>query len=584
MLRNVDAERISDRTTIGMFARQAASLEQRTYVRYHDGDDWRPVSWSQMREWAQRVAVHLLDAGVEPGDRSAILAENRLEWLVCDLAIQMVGGVTVPIYPTVPTRTVQHVLDHSGSRMVFVASEEDQARLAPHRAIRMDTEVSEWMAEATAAEALAWVQARAEAVRPDDLCTIVYTSGTTGEPKGVMLAHRCIADIVHSSLEAFPVGPEDEALSFLPYAHVFERINGIFESFASGASGWLSRGIDRLADDLRECKPTVMVSVPRVYEKMHQRVMAQVAVSPGHRRLLFRWAVGQGRRRSRGQWSPLHAIADRLVLAKLRYLLCGGRLRFFVSGGAPLSREIEEFFWSIGVKILNGWGMTETSSGACSNTLSAHRFETVGRPLPGVEMRVAEDGELLVRSPGNMLGYFRNEAATAETFVDGWLRTGDVGEIDADGFIRITDRKKDLIKTAGGKFVAPQVHESRLQQAAVIERAVVLGDERPYVVALIVPEWHAVKLETGIDGDPERLVEDERVRARIQRQVDDLNQDLGSWETIKYFALLPHDFSEESGEVTPTLKIKRRVVEAHHRDKIEAMYAHKKPSAEATHR
>jgi long-chain acyl-CoA synthetase len=584
MLRNVDAERISDRTTIGMFARQAAGLEQRTYVRHHDGGDWRAVSWSQMREWAQRVAVHLLDAGVEPGDRSAILAENRLEWLVCDLAIQMVGGVTVPIYPTVPTRTVQHILDHSGSRMVFVANDEDRARLAPHRAIRMDTEVSEWMAEDQAAEALAWVQARAEAVRPDDLCTIVYTSGTTGEPKGVMLAHRCIADIVRSSLEAFPVGPEDEALSFLPYAHVFERINGIFESFASGATGWLSRGIDRLADDMRECRPTVMVSVPRVYEKMHQRVMAQVAVSPGHRRLLFRWAVGQGRRHSRGQWAPLHAIADRLVLAKLRYLLCGGRLRFFVSGGAPLSREVEEFFWSIGVKILNGWGMTETSSGACSNTLAAHRFETVGRPLPGVEMSVAEDGELLVRSPGNMLGYFRNEAATAETFVDGWLRTGDVGEIDPDGFIRITDRKKDLIKTASGKFVAPQVHESRLQQAAVIERAVVLGDERPYVVALIVPEWHALKLETGIDGDPERLVEDERVRARIQRHVDELNQDLGSWETIKYFELLPHDFSEEGGEVTPTLKIKRRVIETHHRDKIEAMYAHKKPPAEATHR
>jgi long-chain acyl-CoA synthetase len=227
--------------------------------------------------------------------------------------------------------------------------------------------------------------------------------------------------------------------------------------------------------------------------------------------------------------------------------------------------------------------MTETSSGACSNTLSAHRFETVGIPVPGVEMRVADDGELLVRSPGNMLGYFHNEAATAEAFIDGWLRTGDVGQIDADGFVRITDRKRDLIKTAGGKFVAPQVHEARLQADAVIERAVVLGDQRPYVVALIVPDWRALRLETGIDGDPEQLVEDGRVRALIQRHVDELNQDLGSWETIKYFELLPHDFSEETGELTPTLKIKRRVVEDHHRDKIEAMYAHKKP-AEVTQR
>jgi long-chain acyl-CoA synthetase len=358
---------------------------------------------------------------------------------------------------------------------------------------------------------------------------------------------------------------------------VFERINGIFEGFASGASTWLSRGSDRLIDDLRECRPSVMVSVPRVYEKMHQRVMAQVAVSPPHRRRLFRWAVGQGRRRSRGQSAPLHRVADILVLSKLRRLLTGGRLRFFVSGGAPLSREVEEFFWSIGVKILNGWGMTETSSGACSNTLTAHRFETVGRPLPGVEVRVADDGELLITSPGNMLGYFRDEAATAEVLADGWLRTGDVGEIDADGFVRITDRKKDLIKTSGGKYVAPQVHENRLKQAAVIENAVVLGDGRPYVVALIVPDWQAVKLETGTDGAPEQLVEDPRVRELIQRHVDELNQDLGSWETIKYFDLLPHEFSEESGELTPTLKVKRKAVAERHRDKIEAMYAHKKP-------
>jgi long-chain acyl-CoA synthetase len=530
-----------------------------------------------MRERSLRVAVHLLEEGVAPGDRVGILAENRLEWLVCDLAIQMLGAAAVPIYPSSSTHTVREILDHSGARLVFVASEADQARVAPLRSVRMDGEASGWMTETPATEALALIQARAEAVRPDDLCTIVYTSGTTGKPKGVMLAHRCIVDIVRSSLEVFPVGPDDEALSFLPYAHVFERINGIFEGFASGASGWLSRGSERLIDDLRECRPTVMVSVPRVYEKMHQRVMALLAVSPPHRRLLFEWAVGQGRRRSRGEAAPLHGVADRLVLSKLRALLTGGRLRFFVSGGAPLSREVEEFFWSIGVKILNGWGMTETSSGACSNTLTAHRFETVGRPLPGVEMRTAEDGELLVRSPGNMLGYFRDEAATADALVDGWLRTGDVGEIDADGFVRITDRKKDLIKTSGGKFVAPQVHEARLRQAAVIENALVLGDERPYVVALIVPDWQAVKVETGIDGDPERLVVDPRVRELVQRQVDELNQDLGSWETIKYFGLLPRDFSEDSGELTPTLKVKRKAVEERHRDKIEAMYAHEKP-------
>jgi long-chain acyl-CoA synthetase len=271
------------------------------------------------------------------------------------------------------------------------------------------------------------------------------------------------------------------------------------------------------------------------------------------------------------------------VLSKLRQRLTGGRLRFFVSGGAPLGREVEEFFWSFGVPIYNGWGMTETSSGATSNNPRRHRFETVGTPLPGVRLRIAGDGEVLVDGPGNMLGYFRNEAATAEVLQDGWIHTGDVGELDGDGFLRITDRKKDLIKTAGGKFVAPQPLEAILQQAPIVERALVLGDERPYAVALIVPDWNVLRRQLGLDGEPESLLEDGRARAAIQRLLDDMNAELGSWERIKFFQLLAHDFSEEKGEITPTLKVKRRVVQERYREQIEHMYSGKGRPAEAAH-
>jgi long-chain acyl-CoA synthetase len=325
-----------------------------------------------------------------------------------------------------------------------------------------------------------------------------------------------------------------------------------------------------------------MVAVPRVYEKMHQRIMAVVRENPPRRQALFRWALDLGRRRARGERPLLYPLAERLVLGPVRKRLTGGRLRFFVSGGAPLSAEIEGFFWALGVKILNGWGMTETSSGATSNTEQRHRFETVGPPLPGVEVKVAEDGEFMVKSPGNMLGYYRNPDATAQTLRDGWVMTGDIGALDPDGFLRITDRKKELIKTSVGKYVAPQPVETHLQQAPEIERALVIGDERPYVVALIVPDWDVLRAELGITGEPRELVKDDRVREAIQRRVDEVNGALSDWETIKYFELLPEDFTEANDEITPTLKVKRRVVNQRYRDLIETMYQGKTRPSPAT--
>src|SRR5438094_1681131 len=314
-----------------------------------------------------------------------------------------------------------------------------------------------------------------------------------------------------------------------------------------------------------------MCSVPRVYEKMYAAVMARVHEASPARRAIFKWAVRTGARYLRASNpGPIvrsqRAVADRLVLASLRMRLTGGRLRFFISGGAGLAREIEEFFWSIGVPILNGWGMTETSSGVCSNTLLQHKFLTVGKPFPGVEIKIADDGEILVKGPGNMLGYHRNPAATAEMLRDGWIYSGDIGEFDADGYLKITDRKKSLFKTAGGKYIAPVPLEQGLMRNSLLQRAIVVGDARPYVTALVVPDWEDARKQ-GLDEGA--------VRASIQTTIDDLNTHLGKWETIKYFTMLPHDFTEEAGELSLKLDVRRKVVAEHFRDLVEAMYAGK---------
>jgi long-chain acyl-CoA synthetase len=381
-------------------------------------------------------------------------------------------------------------------------------------------------------------------------------------------------DISRAILKVFPLSTDDSTLSFLPYSHVFERINGIFIGLLFGGQTWISRGTEHLAEELGEVKPTVMNSVPRVYEKMHAAVMARVREAPAIRRALFTWALGVGTKfiqvRNPGmllRWQ--HRLADRLVLAPLRLRLTGGRLRFFVSGGAALAREIEEFFWAIGVPILNGWGMTEVSSGATSNTLAEHRFLTVGKPFPGVQIKIADDGEILINSPGNMVGYHNKPEATAEMLRDGWIYSGDIGEIDADGFLKITDRKKSLFKTAVGKYVAPQPLEFELMRDHLIERAVVIGEGRPFVTALLVPDWDAARKE-GLD--------EAGLKAHVQKVVDEANSRVGNWERIQYFTLLPEDFSEAKGELSLKLDVKRKVVQDHYQAQIEDMYSRKKSS------
>jgi long-chain acyl-CoA synthetase len=582
--RELNPESIADRTTAGVFFRQAKRFCDRPLVHYPTDDGWKIATWADMRRDILAVASALVEAEIKPGDHVVLMGENSLQWLYCDFGIQAAGAIAVPIYSGTVPEVAQTIAANCAAVMAIMSDAKMATKLRTSDTlksiVRMDVDVAQWVTQP--ARHQDEVVARLERIRPDDVCTIVYTSGTTGDPKGAELAHRNLVDVSRAVLKVHPLTLADFTLSWLPFSHVFERINGTLTILMLGGEMWLSHGVDHLAEDLAEVQPTILLSVPRVYEKMHSRVMDVVREAPRIRQAMFGWAVGVGNRFAHEPHpGPLlateHRLAERLVLGPLRKRLVGGRLRFFISGGAALAREIEEFFWAIGVPILNGWGMTETSSGACSNTLTQHRFLTVGKPFPGIELKFAEDGEILVSSPGNMLGYHNNPVATAEMLDGPWIRTGDIGEVDADGFLKITDRKKDLIKTAGGKYVAPQQLEFEIQRDELVEQAVIIGESRPYVTALIVPDWAAVTKR--IPGRPEDLVNDKRVVALIGASVDAINKHAGSWEAIQYFTLLPRAFSEEAGEITPTLKIKRKVIAQRYTDQIESMYDGKKKPA-----
>ena len=574
----LNPEGIADRTTVGVFYSQAARYADRPLVHHIVGESWKTETWADMKRYVLAIASALVDASVQQGDRVVILSENRYEWVASDFGIQSAGGVTVPIYTGTAPEVIQKIIDNSETVLAIASNQALAGKLkvggSLKKIVTIDSDVSAWMVRRP--QQLVTVAARLAAVKPDDLCTILYTSGTTGDPKGVELAHRCLVDVGRAALKVFVLSESDKALSFLPYSHAFERINGVFFNLLYGGEAWISRGADHLAEEIAAVQPTVMNSVPRVYEKMYAAVTAGVRKAPGYRQGLFRWALNIGRQynveKKRGALlEAQYRIADRLVLGALRKRLTGGRLRFFISGGAALSQEIEEFFWSCNIPILNGWGMTELSSGVCSNRLDAHKFLTVGKPFPGVELKIADDGEILVKGPGNMLGYHENPEATAETLKDGWIYTGDIGVIDADGFLKITDRKKALFKTAVGKYIAPQPIEFGLTQDPLIDRAVVIGEGRPYVVALVVPDWTAAK-QQGLD--------DAALREHVQKVVDGVNSHLGNWETVKYFALLDEDFTEAKGELSLKLDVKRKVVAQNYASQIEAMYSGKsKPTA-----
>ena len=575
------------------------------------GDGVEELSTQELFDRIRDLSLGLGALGVGPGDRVAILSDSRPEWVVADLAALVAGAVTAPIYPTLPEAQVRYILADSGARVAVVADETQAAKV---RAVWDELpELSAMVIMDPAADAAAGEESgsgreelslaeatdrghrrlmtedglgreykeRATAIAPDQLATIIYTSGTTGEPKGVMLTHGNVASNVMAGGSVVRVDSEDAALSFLPLSHAFERAV-VFLYLYQGVTVTFAESLDTIARDLGAVRPTVMTGVPRVYEKFHARVHEAVAGAPAIRRRLFHWAVGVGLRRARadlaGRSASLstrlqHGLADRLVLSKVRGRL-GGRLRFVVSGSAPLSTPIAEFFFAIGIRVVEGYGLTETSPTLTVNPLERAKLGTVGPALPGVELKIADDGEVLARGPNVMEGYYNKPEATAEVMRDGWFCTGDIGSLDDDGYLTLLDRKKELIVTAGGKNIAPNPIEAELKRSPLVAEAVLIGDRRPYVAALLVPDFAALATRADVESaSREETVERADVVALFDEVVEKVNAGLARHEQIKRSALLPAEFGIATGELTPTLKVKRRVVAQRWNDVIERLYA-----------
>ncbi len=553
------------------------------------GDELTDLTYGEVLHRARAVAAGLAALGIAPGDRVGLLSENRPEWAIADYGCLLSGVIDVPVYPTLIASQVGFILDNAGARLVFASSREqvdkalaaadevgleltvvalDPIAIPSPRVIHWNDLIARGL-EQLGDQPMAEFEQRARAITPDDLATILYTSGTTGAPKGVMLTHGNLSSNVWACSKILDVGSTDVTLSFLPLSHVLQRMVD-FLLLAAGCTIAYARDIRNVAADLQVVRPTVVVSVPRLYEKVYSRVVE----SEGLKGRLVAWAV-----RVATQWTDVvlagrspgpslairHAVADRLVYSKIRDGV-GGRLKWFVSGGAPLEPTIARFFYAAGLPILEGYGLTETSPVTNVNSLEMLRIGTVGPPVPGTEIRIAADGEIFVRGPQVMKGYYRNPEATAEVIDDeGWFQTGDIGELTDEGCLRITDRKKDIIVTAGGKNIAPQPIENRLVTNPFIEQVVMVGDKRKFPAMLVVPAFDALESwarSHGVpSGDRKALLADPAVQAHMERQVMEHLGDLSGFETPKKIALLDQEFTIEDGTLTPSLKVRRRVVQ-----------------------
>ena len=593
-----------------MFFKRAEELAARPRYRYRVADSWREVTWQTTAERVRAIAAGLIDLGVGPGDRVALLANTRPEWMEIDFAILACGALTVPIYQSNLPAECGYILANSESSVVFVENPKQRAKIEELTrrgfeldgvrqtvsvrsviTIEGDPEAGESLAtfvkrgRDALGRMLAEIDGRVADLERDQLATIVYTSGTTGPPKGVLQTHGNHLATVESLLKLGIAREGDVDFFFLPLAHSFARLIEYY-GVAAGTITAFARSIDTLAEDLASSRPHLVPAVPRIYEKLYGRMQGARASGGALRRALFDWAVGVGRARTAYQQAgrPLptllawqDALAHRLVFSRIHQLL-GGNIRYMTSGGAPLSREIAEFFHAVGLPVLEGYGLTETTPSLTVNRPERFKLGTVGLPLDCCELRIAPDGEILARGANVALGYHRRPEATAESWDrEGWFHTGDIGEFDADGFLRITDRKKDLIKTSGGKYVAPQKIENLLKLQPHVSQAVVIGDNRKYCTALITLDQEEAGRWASAQGlrlaSPEEMAAHPRVRELIEAEVAAVNRELASYESIKYFRILPRDLSTESGELTPSLKVKRKVMAERYRQQIEEMYA-----------
>jgi len=569
---------------------------------------WTALSYDAWARTVRTLAAALAE-WVEPGDTVCLISENRREWTFVDLAVQSLAGILAPIYPTSPPKDVAYIVGDAGAKILFVDTEAQLQRVLQlrqegqlpglERIVVFDGADPAGEDVVTLASLLqrgeglddSVVDERVGALDPDAMATLIYTSGTTGKPKGVMLTHRNFISNVHAAFGR--VGEEKFRdtmfLSFLPLSHSLERTCGYYMALRVGGTISYAESIEKLVQNLGEVRPTVLISVPRIYEKVYAKVQSNA--SSGFKKVVFDWAMGVGRTKAYAEAErqpvPLYArlfypLAHKLVFSKLHDTL-GGRLEFTVSGGAPLSKEIAIFLKAAGLTVLEGYGLTETAPILTINGPHWTRFGAVGQTLDGVEVKIdpepdAEregEGEILARGPNIMLGYYNKAEATAEVMEDGgWFRTGDIGYLDDDGFLYITDRKKELLKTSGGKYVAPAPIENALKLSPLIEQACVIGNRRKFCTALIFPDVEALSSRLGKDlpGDPSQLAGMDDVQNVLEAEVDRANQGLGKWESIKTFAVLPRPLGIDEGELTPTLKMKRRVIDEHFEDLIDGLY------------
>jgi long-chain acyl-CoA synthetase len=559
-----------------------------------------PISTEEFRSRVISLALGLQSLGVKPGDKVVLLAENSPDWTIADYAVLCLGAATVPIYTSLVPEQIKHLIGDSDAGTVITSNRELREKVeaikedlpqvkrfvtfepqAPQGALSLAQVRA--MGDKIQRENPALFEQTALAVKPDDVASIIYTSGTTGIPKGVMLTHGNFVSNVKTLALVIPYSDADTDLSFLPLSHVLERLV-LFAFLFKGCTIAYAEDIETVADNLTEVHPTIMVSVPRLFEKIYAKVTDTVLSGSRLKRKIFFWAIRIGwEYREKSFWhKPVPAslrwragLAHRLVFSKILNKT-GGRIRFFVSGGAPLSKDIAEFFFALGLVVLEGYGLTESSPVIAVNTFANLKFGTVGKPIPGVEVKIAGDGEILARGPNIMRGYYKKEEETKETLAEGWLHTGDIGHLDEDGFLVITDRKKDLIITSGGKNIAPQPIENLLKQNPYVVNAVVVGGKRKFISALIVPDLDKLedyaKLKGIPYGDQKELVRNEAVREFLMQEVDKSTLHLAPYEKVKKIALLERDFEIQHGEITPTQKVRRNIIEEKYKSLIDSLY------------
>ena len=559
-------------------------------MQYRLNDSWNTISSRELYQGVAGVARALQNWGICCGDRVAILSENRPEWAMADFASLLLGAITVPFYPTLTSEQIAYMLKDSGARVVFVSTEtqlqkvlavKDQTQVEHIVIMDATTSPAEFMAPMVhngPHERDSSLDAVANQVKSNDVATLIYTSGTTGVPKGVLLTHGNMTSNLTCSLGGFDLGVGDISLSFLPLSHITARHVDLAVLFRGASLAYVGF-VEQLTQALKEVRPTFLVGVPRVYEKIHTSVEEKAKHFPAN--WLYPWALRVGQENLEEVLAGLTPrslswkLANQLVYSKIRAGM-GGRVRVFISGGAPLGRDLAQWYATMGIRLHEGYGLTETSPVIAVNTPGAHKLGTVGKPLSNVEVRIADDGEILVRGPSIFKGYWKNPEETANAFSDGWFKTGDIGSLDEDGFLSVTDRKKDLIKTSGGKFIAPQPLENSLKHNALITEAVVIGEKRKFPAVMIVPyfrlleDWaHANEV---VFSEHAELVSHPKVQTLYEGIVDDLNRNLARFERLKKIILLPEEFTVADGTLTASMKLRRRVVEERYREQIDAMY------------